>query len=203
MTHYRANKNIFQSNTVMVITAIFCNFLWGSAFPAVKTGYRLFDVAEGDAAAQILFGGIRFVLAGILVIIIGSLTAGHFLAPNRAALPKIFSLCIFQTVLQYVFFNIGLAHTSGVKSSIIEATSVFMAILISSVFFRMERFTSKKLFGCLLGFFGVVLVNLAGSSMDISFKLNGEGFILISTVSYAFSTVMMKKYEASCTSVGK
>lgn len=179
----------------MVITAVFCNFLWGSAFPAVKTGYRLFGIAEGDAASQILFGGVRFTLAGILVILTGSLTARKPLVPHRSSVSRILKLCMFQTVFQYIFFNIGLAHTSGVKSSIIEATSVFSAILISGIIFRMEKITAHKLYGCLLGFIGVLLVNLTGNSLDMTFRINGEGFILISTVSYAFSTVMMKRYS--------
>ena len=72
-----------------------------------------------------------------------------------------------------------------------------MAILISGLFFGLERFTLSKTLGCLLGFAGVVLVNVAGSSLSFSFSLSGEGFIIISTVSYAFSTVLMKYYSVS------
>ena len=191
----QTKSSFLKSTAGMIITAVFCNFLWGSAFPCVKIGYQLFHVAADDSAAQILFAGVRFTLAGILVILIGSLLSGQFLAAKKAVLPKIISLCLFQTVLQYLFFYIGLAHTSGVKSSIIEATSVFMAILISSLLFRMEKFTGKKILGCLLGFAGVVLVNLGGSALSMGFQWNGEGFILISTVSYAFSTVLMKHFS--------
>lgn len=35
---------------------------------------------------------------------------------------------------QYLLFYIGLAHTSGVKASIIEALNVFVAILVASLF---------------------------------------------------------------------
>ena len=35
---------------------------------------------------------------------------------------------MFQTVLQYLFFYIGLAHTSGVKASIVEASDVFHSV---------------------------------------------------------------------------
>ena len=197
------NKSFLMTSFGMSITAIFCNFLWGSAFPAVKIGYRLWSVSSDSSASQILFGGIRFTLAGVLVIIFGSLIQKRLLFPTKKAVPKILKLCLFQTVLQYVFFNIGLAHTSGVKSSIIEASSVFMAVMISGLLFRMEKVTADKILGCVIGFIGVVLVNLAGStSVSVSgaaaassFSLTGEGFILISTVSYAFSTVMMKKYS--------
>ena len=190
------NKISFlKSAPGMILTAIFCNFLWGSAFPCIKIGYHLFQVSANDSASQILFAGTRFTLAGILVILIGSFLSGKKLLPTKNNFPKVLILALFQTILQYLFFYIGLAHTSGVKSSIIEATSVFMAILISSFFFRMERFTSKKILGCLLGFAGVVLVNLGGHAVSMGFQWNGEGFILLSTISCACSTVLIKFFS--------
>lgn len=193
--HKVQNRNFIMTNAGMAITAIFCNFLWGSAFPAVKKGYILFDVAKDSPQSQILFGGIRFIIAGVLVIIFGSMISRRILIPTKKEVPMILKLCMFQTVLQYTFFNIGLAHTSGVKSSIIESSSVFAAVIISGCMFRLETVTTNKILGCVIGFVGVVLVNLTGSSIDLSFHINGEGFILISTVSYAFSTVIMKRYS--------
>lgn len=40
--------------------ALTCCALWGSAFACIKTGYKLFRVAESDPASQILFAGCRF-----------------------------------------------------------------------------------------------------------------------------------------------
>lgn len=57
---------------------------------------------------------------------------------------------------------VGLAHTTGVKSSIINGMNVFMSIFVAAVCFRQEKITRRKLLGCLLGFAGVVLVNVAG-----------------------------------------
>ena len=71
------NKISFlKSAPGMILTAIFCNFLWGSAFPCIKIGYHLFQVSANDSASQILFAGTRFTLAGILVILIGSFLSG-------------------------------------------------------------------------------------------------------------------------------
>ena len=39
--------------------------------------------------------------------------------------------------------------------------------------------TGRKMIGCILGFAGVVVINLMGNSLDVGFKLTGEGFILI------------------------
>lgn len=188
-------KNRMQSTFVVWLGALICCALWGSAFPCIKIGYQMFEIPQDAVATQILFAGLRFTLAGILVILIGSVLSGNLLKINRQNSPKILKLSLLQTVLQYLFFYIGLANTTGVKASIIEGINVFIAIFVASLIFRQEKLTMGKLAGCLIGFAGVVLVNLNGNGLDMSFHLNGEGFIFLSTVAYAFSSVYLKRYS--------
>lgn len=176
------------------VWALLCCALWGSAFPCIKIGYRLFEVASDDTASQILFAGCRFALAGVLVILAGSLLQRRWLMPRKAALRPIAVLSVFQTSLQYLFFYIGLANAGGVNSSIISGANACVTILIACFVFRTESFSLRKLWGCLLGFGGVLLLNLAGGQW--SFALNGEGFILLSTVASAVSAVLIKRYSA-------
>lgn len=188
-------KNRMQSTVVVWLGALICCALWGSAFPCIKIGYQMFEIPQDAVATQILFAGLRFTLAGILVILIGSVLSGNLLKINRQNALKILKLSLLQTVLQYLFFYIGLANTTGVKASIIEGVNVFIAIFVASLIFRQEKLTMGKLAGCLIGFAGVVLVNLNGNGLDMSFHLNGEGFIFLSTVAYAFSSVSLKRYS--------
>ena len=188
-------KNRMQSTFVVWLGALICCALWGSAFPCIKIGYQMFEIPQDAVATQILFAGLRFTLAGILVILIGSVLSGNLLKINRQNAPKILKLSLLQTVLQYLLFYIGLANTTGVKASIIEGVNVFIAIFVASLIFRQEKLTMGKLAGCLIGFAGVVLVNLNGNALDMSFHLNGEGFIFLSTVAYAFSSVYLKRYS--------
>lgn len=181
---------------VVCLLAMLCCFLWGSAFPCVKIGYRLFSIGSADTAGQILFAGIRFTLAGLLVLLFGSMLMRKPLLPSRRSVRPILSLALVQTVLQYLFFYIGLAHTTGVKSSIIGASNVFFSILLASLLFHYERFTRKKCVGCLIGFSGVVLINVSGSGLDLGMSLQGEGALLLSALSYSFSSVLVKKFSA-------
>lgn len=185
-----------QKTPVVWLGALVCCALWGSAFPCIKIGYRIFEIAPGDVPSQILFAGCRFALAGILAVLIGSAISRKALIPEKgAAWRKILKLCMLQTVAQYLFFYVGLAHTTGVKASIIGGVNVFISILVASLIFQQEKLTIQKLAGCLLGFTGVVLVNLAGSGMDFHFSFLGEGFIFLSAVAYAFSSVYLKIFS--------
>lgn len=192
----KKNKEQLMQKTIVVwLGALLCCALWGSAFPCIKIGYQLFQIESEQTATQILFAGCRFALAGILTLVIGSLVKGKILVPKKQSYGKIVTLCMFQTVAQYVFFYIGLANTSGVKASIIEAVNVFVAIFIASLCFHQEKLTTRKVMGSIIGFLGVILVNLTGSEINTHFSFVGEGFIFLSTVAYAFSSVLMKSYS--------
>ena len=187
------NKSLLEKPTMVVIVAVLCCLLWGSAFPCIKLGYQLFDIPSGDSNSQILFAGIRFTLAGILVILAGSMMQGKILKPSKTAIPKVLKLCMFQTVLQYIFFYIGLAHITGVKGSIVNAVNVFFTILVSCLLFRLEKLDRQELIGCIIGFAGVIIVNLGGE-FDMSFTFLGDGFLMISAFAYALSSVLIKIY---------
>ncbi|MDD3402360.1 MAG: DMT family transporter [Hespellia sp.] len=191
----KTTESFLQKTMIVWFGAFICCFLWGSAFPCIKIGYELFQIPAHDTSTQILFAGYRFTLAGILTIILGSLISKKLLLPKKESLPKIIKLCLLQTVAQYFFFYVGLAHTSGVKASIIEAMNVFVAIIIASLLFHQEHLSIRKMVGCIIGFAGVVLINLSGNGVDLNFSLLGEGFIFFSTVAYAFSSVCLKNYS--------
>ena len=189
-------QHFMQKNIVVCILALLCCFLWGSAFPSIKTGYQLFQIGADDTASQIFFAGIRFTLAGILVVLVYSIANGKVLVPKKSSWGMIGVVAMFQTVIQYFFFYIGLAHTTGVKGSILESVHVFFAVILASVVFKQEKLTKNKLIGCVIGFAGVILVNLNGSEgLGGGFAFNGEGFLIIACAAYALSSIFIKIFS--------
>lgn len=195
MTATDNRTNFLQKTWVVCALALVCTFLWGSAFPCIKLGYAWFEMAAGDTWTQILFAGSRFVLAGMLTILIGSLSVGKLLVPTKSAVPEILGLSVFQTMLQYIFFYIGLAHNSGVKASIINGSNTFFVILVASLIFRQEKLDLRKIAGCVVGFAGVILVSMNGQRIEMNLSLMGDGSLFLSALSYAFSSCLMKKYS--------
>lgn len=185
-------EEILSKPAFACIGAMICCLLWGSAFPLVKTGFGWLNISSADFAAEILYAGMRFTLAGVFTIIIASAMKHKLVYPKKKAVPKVLLLSLFQTILQYFFFYIGLSNTTGVKASVIEGANVFIALIVSCLIFRLEKLTAAKIVGCITGFMGVVLINLS-PELNMNLTLKGEGFILISTVAYAFSSVLMKR----------
>ena len=188
-------QNTLTKTGIVALLACVCCILWGSAIPAIKTGYRLMEVDAADTASQIVFAGVRFTLAGLLVLIFASIREKKVLIPDRTILKYAVPVCLAQTVGQYFFFYIGVAHTSGVKGGIITGLGNFIAILMACLIVRNERMTGRKMAGCVLGFAGVVVINLMGKSLDMGFTFTGEGFILISQVAYGISTILINIYS--------
>ena len=188
-------KNTLTRTGIVALLACVCCILWGSAIPVIKTGYRLMEVDAADTASQIVFAGVRFTLAGLLVLIFASIREKKVLIPDRTILKYAVPVCLAQTVGQYFFFYIGVAHTSGVKGGIIPGLGNCIAILMACLIVRNERMTGRKMAGCVLGFAGVVVINLMGKSLDMGFTLTGEGFILISQVAYGISTILINIYS--------
>lgn len=190
------NKNTFITTPLgIALLACLCCLLWGSATPAIKIGYEWFEIPSGDIASRILFAGVRFILAGVLTILFGSLISKKPLFPQKSSFGMICKLGMVQTVFQYIFFYMGLAYTTGVKSAIINGSQTFIAILIACFIFKYEKMTPAKLLGCILGFAGVILINFDPSGFVGGFTFKGEGAILIAAIAYALSSALVKKYS--------
>ena len=185
---------IFTSPLFIVIGAMLCCALWGSATPFIKMGYKvMFDGGKPDVSSTILFAGIRFAAAGFITIAIYSIARKKVLYPKKENLDKVAIVALFQTVIQYFFFYIGLANTSGAKGTIISGSSSFFAIFISSLIFKQEKLTVKKVVACIVGFAGIIAVNLNG--LDFNMNFTGDAFVLFSSISLAFSSVLIKIFS--------
>lgn len=192
----RDEKQKFITTSLGIgLIACLCCLLWGSATPSIKIGYEWFGIGANDLASRILFAGIRFTLAGVLAVLFGSLIARKTLVPKKGSWGMICKLGMTQTVFQYLFFYMGVAYTTGVKTAIINGTHTFIAILIACLIFKYEKLTVKKLIGCIMGFAGVVIINYDPSGMTGGFSLKGEGALLIAAVAYGLSSALVKKYS--------
>lgn len=190
----KKGTNILARPVIAVSLAVFACLLWGSAYPSVKTGYALFSVRSGNFHDIWVYAGIRFILAGVLVIAIMSLVRRRFLYPRtKDSWKRAFMLCLFQTCIQYGFYYIGLANTPGVKAALLNGLELFILLAMSVFIFRQEKLTAKKVIAAFIGLFGIVIMNLGGTYS--SFRFIGDGFLIIAAVGGCFSSALIKEYS--------
>lgn len=80
------NRVFFKKPSHVFLLAMLCCILWGSAAPFIKWGYQLFNI-EG-VPSILMFAGIRFALAGLLVILFGSFLTEKSISRKKRKLFK-------------------------------------------------------------------------------------------------------------------
>ncbi len=190
---------IFRAPVFAVLLAIFCNVLWGSAFPFIKLGYRLFAIDPGNTASIFCFAGVRFTLGSFLVLL------GSILLQNRV--PKLprgrvaaecCALGLWQTTTQYAFYYIAVAMLTGAFGGILNSTQSFLGVIFAHfIYGKSDRMTPAKALGCAVGFAGVLIGTLgnhgSGSGWGIFCMLLAT---VIFTLSGPWNKSMTKKADS-------
>ncbi len=188
------NSKVYTNRINIIIIAIICTFLWGSAFPAVKVGYEIFNIAPNDIGGKLLFAGYRFFLAGIFVLILQIATKQNIFKLTFKEIGEISLLGFGQTTIQYIFFYLGMTYTTGVRGSIINGTSTFFSIILAHAIYKNDKLNFNKVIGCIVGFLGVIIVNLGDTSvLQGGFSFKGEGFIMIAALMLSIGSLYSKK----------
>lgn len=180
---------------VVAALALLCCLLWGSSYPAIKGGYALFGLATEDLPGKLVFAGWRFVGAGLMVLVLARVLGKALFACGRQGLRQLALLGLAQTTLQYVFFYLGLAYTTGVKGAIMNATATFFSVLIAHWVYHNDRLTHAKAWGCAIGFAGVMVVNLRGGAQGLlgGFSWLGEGSVVLAALILAGASIYGKQ----------
>lgn len=185
--------SLFEKKSVMLLTAMFCCLLWGSAFPSLKLTYQL--TGDTNEFQKLWLAGLRFCIAGIGILAFAKLKLRTKLKPRAKELPFMLLIALLQTFGAYVFYYIGLGHTTAVKTAVLTSLSAFIVAIMSHFMTKNDRLGWKKALGLLLGFMGVVMVNFSALSGTVfSFSLLGEGFIVLHSVLIALTMVLMRRY---------
>ncbi len=183
--------SFLQNKITACCLAVLCTLLWGTAFPFIKLGYEVFGVQDGAVGDMLLFAGLRFTLAGLLVLCFLCLRERRFVPLGKDNAAPALLLGSVQTLGQYLFTYIGIGLTTGAHTSIITACASFITVLAAPLFFKSDRLTALKLFGCALGFGGVLVMNGVG---DFALQtLPGDLLIFGSTVFAAGGNLIAKR----------
>jgi drug/metabolite transporter (DMT)-like permease len=190
---FRNPAHSFSQPRVVFLLATLCCLLWGSSYPAIKSGYALLGIAQSDIPSKLVFAGYRFIIAGLFLLLLAAIAKKPLFKLDYRSVGQLTLLGLTQTGIQYVFFYIGLAYTTGVRGSILNATTTFFSVLLAHFIYQNDRISAPKAAGCLLGFAGVTVVNFGDGLLDFEFTLLGEGFIVIAAFVVSAASIYGKR----------
>lgn len=183
-------QKYIHSKSFAIFGALFCCALWGISTPIVKLGYS--HVNASHIPSLLLWIGSLFIVSGFITVGVCSIFFKKLAVPEKGSVKGIAIVSLLQTVLQYALLYIGLSQTTSVKGAILKSTDVFFVALIASLIFKLEKLTAKKLLSCVIGFCGIIVMNLDGLSLHIN--PIGDGLVLLGIVSYSFSVIATKLF---------
>lgn len=187
---------LFANKFSVIALAIFCCFLWGSAFPAVKISYGLADMAEGDIFSKLVFAGTRFFISSVILLIMVRFVFALSLKIKKKHWVTVILLGILQTFLQEMLFYIGLANTAGAKASVLSATDSFFVVLLAHFWLCNDKINARKVIGLFIGFLGIVWINFDAGIVKLDFSLKGEGLLILFGLVNGIGTILAKKLSA-------
>lgn len=185
--------SLFARKNIVYASATLCCLLWGSSYPAIKSGYELFQIATDDIPSKVVFAGYRFLFAGLLLLMFALAQRKPIARLTPRQFGQLTLLGLTQTSIQYVFFYVGLAYTTGVKGSIMNATGTFFSVLLAHFIYQNDKLSYNKTIGCILGFAGVMLVNFNSGLLDFHFVWNGDGFVVLAAFILSAATLYGKR----------
>ena len=189
--------SIFQRPVWVALLAFTAAFSWGWAFPLVKLGFAEYGITQDMTASKMLFAGLRFGLAGIIILLIATTTGRSFsyksTAPKGSFSNALFLLlfALMNTTLHYACFYIGLSYSQGARAAILNSMSVFTLVILACIFFKSDKMTYRKMLGCVVGFAGILTLNM-GNQESGAFTLLGDGLIILNALCGAFAGLLTR-----------
>lgn len=184
-------KNIFQRPLWVALFALTAATAWGWAYPLIKLGFEEFAIEPSMTAEKMLFAGVRFTLAGMLVLGIARGAKINFALKSRDGYWYMLLFALMNTTLHYAFFYIGLSHSGGARAAILNSLGVFLLVILACLFFKSDKLTGRKIIGCIVGFAGILILNVGGGDSG-KFTLQGDGMIVLNAVCAAVAGLMTR-----------
>ena len=157
--------------------------LWGASF--------LFVEVLLDLINPFLIVYFRVSIASIILVLFLYLSKTKFKFSNKI-IYNLFIMALLNNVVPFLLIAYGQQTTTGGLASILNANTSLITILLASMFISYEKLTVNRLFGVLVGLFGIIIAVGYESFLTIYDNSYGKFLILLATVSYAFAGIWAK-----------
>lgn len=182
-------SNIFSNKITAVLLAVVVSILWGTLFPMIKIGYKVFEIDTTVVASILLFAGVRFLISGLILVAADSKKNKKFELPDIDKFKSICIVSLLTVVVHYSLTYTGLSLAEGSKSSVLKQIAFLIVPCIAFLFRKDDKFSLYKVFAAILGFSSVIIINLDGMNFVLGI---GEILIILASFSSMFGQMASK-----------
>jgi drug/metabolite transporter (DMT)-like permease len=183
---------IFKNERLRPLLAAFCAFGWSLAYPFIKIGYRVLGIGE-DLGSKLVFAGIRFTMAGILVLCFARSLHADIRIREKNVWPHVLLFAVVNTWLHYLTAYIGLTYIPSSRSTILDSMGGFFLIILSGFLYREDKIDARKVIGCIVGILGIFMINVGPIGEMLSgISFLGDGLILLNACCAAWGGIITR-----------
>ena len=166
--------------------AILACFLWSTAFAGIKVGLQFTEPLN--------FAGIRFFMAGVLIIPMAGNVKNYFLQVKNN-FRFILKISFFQTFTLYTLFYTGISMVPGALAAIVVGASPLFASIMAHYFLQNDKMSWMKTFSISFGLIGVVIIALSRGKFGFS---DGQEFwglliLILANISGNFGNILVAR----------
>ena len=186
-------KSIWQRPVWVAIFAFTAAFAWGWAYPLIKLGFAEFGITPDQTGSKMLFAGVRFAISGLIILAMAKGARSSVMSTGVRGWAFILIFALLNTSIHYACFYIGLSHSAGSRAAILNSLSVFTLVILACVAYpSTDRLNASKVVGCVLGFVGILALNIGGADSG-GFTWLGDGMIIGNALCSAAAGLMTRK----------
>ena len=185
------SQPLFQRPFWVSCFALTAAVVWGWAYPLIKMGFEEFAITPDMTGNKILFAGVRFTFSGLIILAFAKAKRRSFAMRRKTDWWFMLLFALLNTTLHYSTFYIGLSFSAGARAAILNSLSVFLLVIMACIFFKSDRFTIGKVLGCVLGFAGILALNMGGAESG-HFTLLGDGMIIVNALCSAVASLLTR-----------
>lgn len=161
--------------------------LWGSTYLAMRIGVESFP--------PFLFGGIRFLTAGSIVMIYSYIRKLEFPKQKKNYIKIALAGFLMLGISNGLILLAELRISSSTAALLVAIAPIFM-VIIEQFIFRDNRISLPGWIGMFIGFAGVAILSLSGGGFDTD--IIGIILMIFAAFAWAAGSVFSKRIEAKC-----
>jgi drug/metabolite transporter (DMT)-like permease len=173
----------------MKLSAVIACLLWSTAFASIKTGLVYWKPFG--------FAGIRFVIAGLLLLPFGIKHITQL--KDIQNLKTIGYVSLFQTIILYSLFYMGISRASGATSAIVIGSSPLISAITAHFMLSDDKMSVKKSLSISIGIIGIIILAISAKPFTTKGAVEAVGILILlcGTVSSSMGNIFVVKNKNS------
>ena len=173
----------FSSELVLAAFVLLAT-LWGTSFVAIEAGLHYFP--------PLLFAGVRYAIAGAVVLGYAAVTASRWLPRGRDEWLGVAVAGTFVIAAYHGFLYVGELRISGAVAAVVVSLSPVLTAVFAAVLLPTERLGPVEIGGFALGIVGVAVVADPTAAGLGGAGVVGVGLAFAGAVAFSLGAVLLR-----------